>query len=92
MENCTVPTSGEIFILLNHKEEVAFSPPLFAFVFFYFQFKVLRNGGTESAFSSEFDKSFKEGVYNCAACETPLYKSGTKFKVSYSEYLNEKRR
>ncbi|UZJ51632.1 hypothetical protein CBS101457_000952 [Exobasidium rhododendri] len=44
------------------------------------QFKVLRQNGTEPAFTSEFDKHYKEGVYNCAACDTPLYTSGTKFK------------
>lgn len=34
----------------------------------------LRAGGT-----GEYDKFFEDGVYNCAACGTPLYKSTTKF-------------
>ena len=48
------------------------------------QFKVLRQNGTEPAFTSEHETNYKEGVYNCAACDTPLYKSGTKFKVRWT--------
>ncbi|PWN35709.1 methionine sulfoxide reductase B [Meira miltonrushii] len=44
------------------------------------QFKVLREAGTERAFTHEYETNDKAGVYNCAACETPLYKSATKFK------------
>ena len=29
--------------------------------------------------TGEYDKFFGEGVYNYAGCETPLYKSTTKF-------------
>lgn len=29
--------------------------------------------------TGEYDKLFEEGVYNCAGCGTPLYKSTTKF-------------
>lgn len=29
--------------------------------------------------TGEYDKFFEEGVYNCAGCGTPLYKSTTKF-------------
>ncbi|KAB5541192.1 hypothetical protein DKX38_014166 [Salix brachista] len=29
--------------------------------------------------TGEYDKFFEEGVYNCAGCETPLYRSTTKF-------------
>ncbi|MBA0740689.1 hypothetical protein Gogos_013881 [Gossypium gossypioides] len=29
--------------------------------------------------TGEYDKFFQEGVYNCAGCGTPLYKSTTKF-------------
>ncbi|PVV00540.1 hypothetical protein BB560_005073 [Smittium megazygosporum] len=44
------------------------------------QFKVLREKGTERAFSGEYNDHFaKEGTYNCAGCEAPLYKATSKF-------------
>ncbi|GJJ11262.1 Peptide methionine sulfoxide reductase B5 [Clathrus columnatus] len=44
------------------------------------QFRILRKKGTEAAGTGEYDKFYEEGVYTCAACDTPLYKSTTKFK------------
>jgi len=44
------------------------------------QFRILRQKGTEAPYSGEYDKSFTPGVYTCAACDHPLYKSATKFK------------
>ena len=29
--------------------------------------------------TGEYNKFFEEGIYNCAGCGTPLYKSSTKF-------------
>ncbi|XP_021285722.1 peptide methionine sulfoxide reductase B5-like [Herrania umbratica] len=43
------------------------------------QFRILRQKGTEYPGTGEYDKFFEEGVYNCAGCGTPLYKSTTKF-------------
>ncbi|MGO4911825.1 peptide-methionine (R)-S-oxide reductase MsrB [Leeuwenhoekiella sp. W20_SRS_FM14] len=43
------------------------------------QFYILREEGTERPFSSELLNIKKEGTYVCAACETPLFKSNTKF-------------
>ncbi|KAK6283064.1 hypothetical protein POUND7_016889 [Theobroma cacao] len=43
------------------------------------QFRILRQKGTEYPGTGEYDKLFEEGVYNCAGCGTPLYKSTTKF-------------
>ncbi|KAL4338833.1 hypothetical protein AHAS_Ahas12G0249700 [Arachis hypogaea] len=43
------------------------------------QFRILRQKGTEYPGTGEYDKFFGEGVYNCAGCGTPLYKSTTKF-------------
>ncbi|MAD98363.1 MAG: peptide-methionine (R)-S-oxide reductase [Flavobacteriaceae bacterium] len=43
------------------------------------QFYVLRQAGTERAFTSPLNKNYKEGVYACAACNTPLYESKHKF-------------
>jgi peptide-methionine (R)-S-oxide reductase len=43
------------------------------------QYTVLREAGTERAFTSEFNNSKKKGTFVCAACETPLYESKHKY-------------
>ncbi|MDB2462635.1 peptide-methionine (R)-S-oxide reductase MsrB [Algibacter sp.] len=43
------------------------------------QFYVLRQAGTERPFSSSLNKNKASGVYVCAACDTPLFKSENKF-------------
>ncbi|KAL7750974.1 Peptide methionine sulfoxide reductase B5 [Sorochytrium milnesiophthora] len=43
------------------------------------QFRILRQAGTEAAGTGQYNKHYKEGVYSCAGCGTPLYKSTTKF-------------
>ena len=43
------------------------------------QFYVLREAGTERAFTSPLNKNHKTGTYVCAACDTPLFKSKNKF-------------
>ena len=43
------------------------------------QYYVLRKAGTERPFSSPLNKNYKDGVYHCAACDTPLFKSEHKF-------------
>lgn len=43
------------------------------------QYYVLRKEGTERAFSSPLNKNYKPGVYHCAACDKPLFKSDHKF-------------
>ncbi|KAF8817495.1 methionine sulfoxide reductase [Phlegmacium glaucopus] len=43
------------------------------------QFRVLRQKGTERSGTGEYDKHSDPGVYSCAGCGTPLYKSTTKF-------------
>lgn len=43
------------------------------------QYYVLRQAGTERPFSSPLNDNKKEGVYICAACEIPLFKSDHKF-------------
>jgi len=44
------------------------------------QFRILREKGTEQAGTGEYDKHYESGLYSCAGCGTPLYKSDTKFK------------
>jgi len=43
------------------------------------QFRVLRQKGTEAPGTGEYEDFKGEGVYTCAGCGTPLYKSTTKF-------------
>jgi peptide-methionine (R)-S-oxide reductase len=43
------------------------------------QYKVLREKGTEPAFSGSLYNNHKTGVYECAACGQGLFSSETKF-------------
>lgn len=43
------------------------------------QYSILREAGTERPFTSPLNKNYAKGVYVCAACKTPLYKSEHKF-------------
>jgi peptide-methionine (R)-S-oxide reductase len=43
------------------------------------QFRILRQKGTEAPGTGKYNKRSDEGVYTCAGCGTPLYKSSTKF-------------
>lgn len=43
------------------------------------QFYVLRQHGTEKAYSSPLDKQYNKGIYICAGCALPLFSSETKF-------------
>ncbi len=43
------------------------------------QFHILREDGTERAFSGEYDQNKKPGDYHCAACGLKLFSSKTKF-------------
>jgi len=44
------------------------------------QFQVLRHEATERAFSSPLLHEHRKGVFVCAGCEFPLFKSETKFE------------
>ena len=43
------------------------------------QYKILRHGATEAPFCGVFFDNHKTGVYHCAGCNLPLFKSDAKF-------------
>lgn len=43
------------------------------------EYRVLREKGTEAPFSGEYDHTFDEGTYVCAACGQELFDSERKF-------------
>ena len=44
------------------------------------EYEILRNAGTERAFTGRYWDNKEEGVYICAGCQLPLFHSQTKFK------------
>ena len=44
------------------------------------EYYVLREKGTERAFTGDHVNNKKDGVYTCKACQLPLFTSATKFK------------
>ncbi len=42
-------------------------------------YQVLRHEGTERPESSPLDHEHRKGVYNCAGCDLPVFRSDTKF-------------
>ncbi len=44
------------------------------------EYYILREKGTERAFTGDLLDNKKKGTYVCAGCSTPLYSSETKFK------------
>jgi len=43
------------------------------------QFNILREEGTERAFSSSLNKEKRQGQYLCAGCDLPLFESANKY-------------
>lgn len=43
------------------------------------EYRVMRNEGTERAFTSPLNDEKRKGVFHCKGCDLPLYDSATKF-------------
>ncbi|WP_234733832.1 peptide-methionine (R)-S-oxide reductase MsrB [Tellurirhabdus bombi] len=59
------------------------------------QYYILRERGTEMAYSSPLNKNKAAGDYRCAACKTPLFSSAAKFESgtgwpSFYQPINKK--
>ena len=44
------------------------------------EYRILREKGTERAFTGQYDGHFEKGVYNCAGCGNQLFESETKYR------------
>ena len=44
------------------------------------EYRILRNKGTERAFTGRYWDNKTEGVYHCSGCQLPLFTSDTKFR------------
>ena len=43
------------------------------------KYQILRQAGTERAFTGEYDGNKAQGMYKCAGCGAPLFSSDTKY-------------
>lgn len=43
------------------------------------QYHVMREGGTERAFSSPLDANYADGIYHCRGCDLAIYSSDHKY-------------
>lgn len=43
------------------------------------QYRILREAGTERAFTGKYEKNKAEGEYRCAGCGQPLFESDAKY-------------
>ena len=47
------------------------------------QYHIMREKGTERAFSGKYASNHDHGIYRCAACGLDLYRSEDKFEIGY---------
>ncbi|MFN3756836.1 MAG: peptide-methionine (R)-S-oxide reductase MsrB [Flavobacterium sp.] len=45
------------------------------------KYRILRKKGTEFPHTGKYNLHFEQGMYSCAGCQTPLFKSDAKFNA-----------
>ncbi|HJR82665.1 MAG TPA: peptide-methionine (R)-S-oxide reductase MsrB [Sphingomicrobium sp.] len=70
------PTPGEA----TARFEVTRSPAQWKQLLGPERFRILREAGTERAFTSPLNKEHRRGTFKCAGCGLPLFSSTTKFE------------
>lgn len=64
----------------EHKFEISRSEAEWKEILSDQEYRVLREKGTEPAFTGDLYDNKKEGIYKCAACGEPLFSSESKFQ------------
>jgi peptide-methionine (R)-S-oxide reductase len=102
-ENTASSTAGQMYIPAQGKtiEKVSKSEAEWKAELNEEEFYVLRQAGTEYAFTGDLWNNKKEGLYTCRGCGLPLFESETKFRSgtgwpsfyepTQKEYITEKR-
>jgi len=82
----TVALGGSAWLLLRPASgeaaagfEVAHSPAEWKHFLGPDRYRILREAGTERAFTSPLDSEHRRGAFFCAGCALPLFSSTTKF-------------
>ena len=70
------PTSSEASVHF----EVTHSPAEWKQLLGPQRYYILRQAGTERAFTSPLNEEHRRGTFTCAGCALPLFSSGTKFE------------
>lgn len=92
--SCAQKKVGENKISFPEEEKIELSDSEWKSRLTEEEFEVLRNKGTEYAFTGKYWNNKKEGLYTCAGCQLPLFDSSTKFRSgtgwpSFYQPINE---
>lgn len=74
-----IHTSGVIGAENEGQFEITKTPEEWRKILTDEQYYILREHGTERAFTSPLDDEKRAGLYHCAGCDLPLFSSETKF-------------